>query len=210
MTARMHLVLAATYGTTPLGRPAWSALVDDIAARLEDVGSGSGSGAFSGLVGRLRDLDDPGPAIRVHGDYHLGQVMRTDGGWYVLDFEGEPARALDQRLAMASPMKDVTGMLRSLHYASRFALRERAGADADADDLERRATAWEQHNRAAFLEGYRAEDGIDVLLPPGDAAGIVADAYEIDKALYELAYERAYRPDWVEIPLTAVRRITAT
>ena len=102
----------------------------------------------------------------VHGDYHLGQVMRTDAGWYVLDFEGEPARPLDERIAPSSPLKDVTGMLRSFHYASRHALGERTAAEWPAL-LEPLADAWESHNRPAFLDGYSAY--------PGDPRGCSRD-----------------------------------
>ena len=93
--------------------------------------------------------------------------MRTDTGWYVLDFEGEPARPREERLRPSSPLKDVTGMLRSFHYAARFALGERA--DVELAELEPLAEVWEHHNRQAFLEGYREADGIDDLAPP-DAA----------------------------------------
>lgn len=199
VTARMHVVMARTFGTGRMDAGAWGALVDDVERRLGAVDLPDGMGA---AVGRLRDLDDGGPAIRVHGDYHLGQVMRTDAGWYVLDFEGEPARPLEERLVPTSPLKDVTGMLRSLHYATRVALRER-----DAEGLEARALAWERRNREAFLTGYHDEPGVADLLPPGRAEAVVADAFELDKALYELGYERAYRPDWVDIPLAAVTRL---
>src|SRR6202022_1791052 len=89
----------------------------------EEVGAAESA---HGILERLRKVRDPGPAIRVHGDYHLGQVMRTDTGWYVLDFEGEPARPMEERLRPTSPLKDVTGMVRSLHYAAHFVLLERA------------------------------------------------------------------------------------
>ena len=94
-------------------------------------------------------------------------------------------------------------MLRSFHYATRFALRERA--ESEVDQLSRRGQGWESHNRHAFLEGYRLTPGIDDLLPVEQVP--VLAAYELDKALYELAYERAYRPDWVDIPTDAIVRL---
>ena len=139
----------------------------------------------------------------MHGDYHLGQVMRTDEGWYVLDFEGEPARPIEERRRPTSALKDVAGMLRSLHYASMVAMFERDEEHTDE------AAAWEQRNREAFLTGY---------LPKARAAGVVPDdqastavvlaAFETEKALYELGYEQAHRPDWARIPLAALRRLS--
>lgn len=210
MTAQMHLAMARAFGVEAdrLGEGAYEALIDDVARRLESDAELLGNDlvvAARRVVERLRAVSEPGPALRVHGDYHLGQVMRTDAGWYVLDFEGEPARPVAERVAPASPAKDVSGMLRSFHYASRFALRERS--DNDQADLSRRARAWEEHNREAFVDGYRSTRGINALLP--QVPGSVLAAYELDKALYELDYERAYRPDWVEIPSAAVRRIVA-
>lgn len=213
MTARMHLAMADAFGVEPdrLGNGAYAALIDDVARRLDAVVLTLGNdlaGAAVTLIDRLRAVTDPGPALRVHGDYHLGQVMRTDTGWYVLDFEGEPARPVSERTEPASPAKDVTGMLRSFHYASRFALRELGGSERRNlvdPDLGGRARAWEDHNRKAFTDGYRSVAGVAALLPAGGAA--VMAAYELDKALYELDYERAYRPDWVDIPTEAVIRI---
>ena len=219
VTADMHRVLADTYGVDALGAERWAALVDDIEGRLGSLPAGAASG-HGPLLERLRALDASVPAIRVHGDYHLGQVMRTDTGWFVLDFEGEPARALDQRTAVASPFKDVTGMLRSFGYAARVALRDRLagspgaapGPDEGGPDLEARAEAWERHVRAAFLSGWMGGDVAD-LVPGGDPAGagatVVADAYELDKALYEYGYEQSYRPDWVAIPLAAIERLAS-
>ncbi|HWG73247.1 MAG TPA: phosphotransferase [Acidimicrobiales bacterium] len=214
MTAEMHLAMAAAFGVErrALAELWWPALLNSVEERLVRVGAEVGGGlpgAIAPFVGGLRAVGDPGPAIRVHGDYHLGQVMRTDSGWYVLDFEGEPARALEERVRPSSPLKDVAGMLRSLQYASRFVLGERA--DAEVAALVPRADAWEWHNRDAFLGGYRQAGGIDALLP-GDTPtwSAVLAAYEVDKALYELDYERAYRPDWASIPLGAVTRLLAS
>ena len=155
------------------------------------------------ILDELR-LADPGPAIRTHGDYHLGQVMRTDAGWYVLDFEGEPDRPLEERQRPTSPLRDVAGMLRSLHYASAVALTER-----DGDEFAEAAAAWEARNRQAFLDGYLPVGGQGrASCPPTEASvDAVLAAFELEKAVYELSYERAHRPDWEHIPLTALRRL---
>jgi maltokinase len=208
VTAEMHVALRDVFGQAQPtdARRAWRSLVDGLPARLERAGPGLADGAAP-LLERLRAVPDPGPAIRVHGDFHLGQVMRTDLGWYVLDFEGEPARPVEERLAPASPYKDVTGMLRSLHYASRHALVERA-VDDWADVLPA-AEAWEAHNRQAFLDGYRSHPRVGDLLPDPASSPAVMVGYELDKALYELDYERAHRPEWVSIPFDALERLVA-
>ncbi|MDP9072920.1 MAG: phosphotransferase, partial [Actinomycetota bacterium] len=208
MTAEMHLALADAFGveTGALRSVGWPALLDSIEDRLRTVVGAGWSGAPAQLLERLRSVDDPGPALRVHGDYHLGQVMRTDSGWYVLDFEGEPARPIHERTVHTAAYKDVTGMLRSFHYAAYFALLERE--DHEMAELSPLADAWEARNRAAFLDGYLDAPGIGVLLPERpDVRDSVALAFELDKALYELAYERAYRPGWIQIPSTAIQRL---
>ncbi len=145
--------------------------------------------------------------IRHHGDFHLGQVLKTDAGFAVIDFEGEPARSLESRRAKVCPLKDVAGMLRSFGYAAQAPL---IGQDpvsaAAADYLE----AWERATCAAFLEGYRATavPGKALFLPPTweDCLGII-HVYEVDKVLYELEYELRNRPEWLPIPLTGLRRL---
>ena len=162
------------------------------------------------MISALAIVDDlrraePGPAIRTHGDYHLGQVMRTDAGWYVLDFEGEPDRPLEERQRPTSPLRDVAGMLRSLHYASAVALAER-----DGPEFEQPAAAWEARNRQAFLDGYLPAATKGGILPADQASvDAVLAAFELEKAVYELAYERAHRPDWVHIPQAAISRLRA-
>jgi maltokinase len=207
MTAELHLALARAFPVDADGlQTGWAAFIDDIEARLHDeIGGGEQPDGLADLGGRLRAVGHAGPALRVHGDYHLGQVMRADGRWYVLDFEGEPARGLEERVRPSSAAKDVAGMLRSLDYASRFALRAREATQAAHDEA--CAHAWERHNRAAYLDGYLATDGIGALLAGPEDAEVVLAAFELDKALYELRYEQAYRPDWVDIPRSAIRRI---
>jgi maltokinase len=208
VTASMHLALADAFGVDREGFRAvgWTRLQDDLEARLRRVVGATWPGTPSDLLREIRTVTDPGPGIRVHGDYHLGQVMRTDTGWFVLDFEGEPARAMEERVAFTSPFKDVTGMLRSFQYAAHFVLLERE--DDQSEHLEHLAQAWEAHNRSSFLDGYLSTDGIDVLLPEGGpTSSAVSLAFELEKALYELAYEEAYRPEWAPIPASAIRRL---
>lgn len=206
MTAEMHEAMAEAFEVADraLAR-AWSGFVEALAAQVSllhpSLVEGSGP-----LFAALRAVRDPGPAVRVHGDYHLGQVMRTDGGWYVLDFEGEPARPLEKRLQPTSVLKDVAGMLRSLQYAARFVLDERNGEESSW--LEPMVRAWEDRNRRAFLRGYYDHKGIDSLLPvaPKDREAVRV-AFELEKAMYELAYEEAHRPGWARIPLAALHRL---
>ncbi len=210
VTAEMHLALARGFGFTKVKGADWADVMEDMVDRVLGAGAGSApdgvlrDGARR-IIARLREIPDPGPAIRVHGDYHLGQVLRTDAGWYVLDFEGEPARPLEERRRPSSPLKDVAGMLRSFHYAPAVARRER-----DEEALEDLAAAWEQRNRRAFLRGYLRTVEPGAILPPDpECVDVVLAAFELEKAVYELGYERAYRPDWEHIPLAALRRLTS-
>jgi maltokinase len=150
---------------------------------------------------RLRGLGHAGAGgrvIRTHGDYHLGQTLRTDRGWVVLDFEGEPARPLPQRRQKRSPLRDVAGMLRSFAYA------------ASASELQRGVSApegWEDRAREAFLGAYL--ENIDQrLLPHGQAnTERLLAIFELEKSVYELRYELNNRPDWVRIPVAGIARL---
>jgi maltokinase len=203
VTGEMHVALADAFGRHHADARAWAA---SIARQVDEVGPADGFDrqAAQAILEQLVELD-PGVAIRVHGDYHLGQVLRTDAGWYVLDFEGEPARSLEERRRHSSPLKDVAGMLRSFHYASAVGCRERN--DEALEDL---GAAWEVRNRNAFLRGYLRAAGSGGILPPDpECIDAVLAAFELEKAVYELGYERAYRPDWEPIPLAALRRLTS-
>ncbi|HWE54459.1 MAG TPA: phosphotransferase [Acidimicrobiales bacterium] len=210
VTAEMHVALSRAFAPAPteVARSGWAALIGGLPDRLAGAGRHLDRDLLEAarpMLEHLGTVTDPGPFIRVHGDYHLGQVMRTDLGWFVLDFEGEPAKSVDDRIVPASPFKDVTGMLRSFHYASRHALMERAVPDWA--DMIPTARAWESHNRQAFLDGYLGHADVAALLPDTPASAAVMTAYELDKALYELEYELSYRPDWVAIPLDALERL---
>jgi maltokinase len=152
--------------------------------------------------GAVRELADGGMAIRVHGDYHLGQLLRTDQGWIMLDFEGEPRRPLAERRAHSSPLNDVAGMLRSFDYAAAVELRERTPpGEVVSPTLERHGDEWVAVNRAAFWGAYTAAVAGSGLLPSGDGARTLLRAFELRKGVYEVIYELGHRPDWVSIPL---------
>ena len=159
-------------------------------------------------LGRVDDLSASGLRTRVHGDYHLGQVLRSRGDFVILDFEGEPARSLLERRAKQSPMKDVAGMLRSFSYAAYSGLmRVLTRRPGDADRLEPWARLWEQSVSSAFLQAYRltmkAAGNLMVPIAP-EAFERLLEIYVLDKALYELMYELNNRPAWVRIPLAGI------
>jgi maltose alpha-D-glucosyltransferase/alpha-amylase len=161
---------------------------------------------------RLARLLGPGPAglrIRVHGDYHLGQVLDTGRDFAIIDFEGEPGRPLPERRIKRSPLVDVAGMLRSFSYAASGTLIQRADAGAvrpeDVARLDPWAQAWTAWASAAFLGGYRTVVGAGPILPAADADwAALLDAFLLQKALYELEYEVNNRPAWVGIPLRGI------
>ncbi len=196
-TAAMHVAMAEAFGRASGDTEEWA---DDIEAQARR--------ALGDVVPALAVLEelrlaDAGPAIRAHGDYHLGQVMRTDAGWYILDFEGEPDRPLEERRRRTSPLRDVAGMLRSLHYASSVARAER-----DGNEFDESAEAWEARNRQAFLDGYLPAAAKAGILPADQSSvDAVLAAFELEKAVYELAYERSHRPEWEHIPVAALRRL---
>jgi maltose alpha-D-glucosyltransferase/alpha-amylase len=159
-------------------------------------------------LGRVSDLSSSGLRTRVHGDYHLGQVLRSRGDFVILDFEGEPARSLIERRAKQSPMKDVAGMLRSFSYAAYSGLiRVLIRRPGDADRLEPWARLWEQSVCGAFLRAYRLtmKGSGSLLVPPAaEPFEQLLEIYVLDKALYELMYELNNRPAWVRIPLAGI------
>jgi maltokinase len=146
----------------------------------------------------LTHAGSTGKVIRTHGDYHLGQTMLADRGWIVLDFEGEPARALPERRRKRSPLRDVAGMMRSFAYA------------ASASEILRGVLPpedWESRARDEFLDAY-LDSADPSLLPPGrHGVEQLLSVFELEKAVYELRYELNNRPDWVRIPVAGILRL---
>ena len=154
--------------------------------------------------------DDLGMLIRVHGDYHLGQVLRrSSGDFAVIDFEGEPSRSLEERREKTSPLKDVAGMLRSFAYAA-ATLAMGVEKSLDMPTRELRSARWERDVRGAFLSGYlgNADDDAPGILPEEtEHVHLLIALFEAEKAFYELTYELNNRPDWVGIPMRGISKL---
>jgi maltose alpha-D-glucosyltransferase/alpha-amylase len=139
---------------------------------------------------------------RVHGDYHLGQVLWTGEDFIIIDFEGEPGRPLSQRRFKRNPLRDVAGMLRSIEYASVAGLRGGRRRAEDLPLLEVWSRAWSQWVSASFLGGYLDRVAGTRIVPPSDTdLDLLLRFFLFEKVVYEIGYELNNRPDWVEIPL---------
>jgi maltose alpha-D-glucosyltransferase/alpha-amylase len=157
-------------------------------------------------IGALSDQVPLGLKIRIHGDYHLGQVLVTRNDFVIIDFEGEPGHSLEQRSAKQSPLRDVAGMLRSFSYVQHSALRNVAHDETEGARLAPLARAWEVEVRAAFLSAYDAAARDAKLYAPEalQAGKGLVGLFELEKALYELRYELGNRPGWAGIPLQGI------
>jgi maltokinase len=206
-TARVHQDLASALPTGRLSEQESAALAAGMVERLEATAQRVPAlrphvdALRSALVDAAR-LHSEQQVQRVHGDYHLGQVVRTIHGWILLDFEGEPTRPLSQRRAMTSALKDVAGMLRSFDYAAHHQLTIAVPEGAESSTMPARAAEWAERNRDAFCAGYA-----DAAEADPREQGVLLRAFEIDKAVYEVAYEAANRPSWLQIPLAACARL---
>ena len=209
-TAEVHALMARTLPTATAGRAEIEAAARQLHDRLDAALAvvpdlEPFAPALRRAYDEVAERTTPVPVQRVHGDYHLGQVLRTQDGWVLLDFEGEPARPLAERVALMSPLRDVAGMLRSFDYAARHLLAEREHLAGEEPQLAYRATEWAERNREAFCDGYARAAGSD----PRDEQ-VLLRAFELDKAVYEVVYEARNRPGWLSIPLASIERLGAT
>jgi maltose alpha-D-glucosyltransferase / alpha-amylase len=157
---------------------------------------------------RLLDRRTNAAKIRIHGDYHLGQLLYTGKDFVILDFEGEPARPLSERKLKRSALRDVAGMMRSFQYAAYSALWQPAMRKEDVPFLERWADLWYRHMGSVFLQNYLETTGDAIFIPQNsEDLQIMLEAYLLDKAVYEVGYELNNRPSWVVIPVRGIKHV---
>ena len=214
-TGQVHDSLASAFPSDEWGRDDLKSLSDAMRTRLDHAAAVVPELApFADGLRRIYDevesIESKVVVQRIHGDYHLGQTLRTVLGWKIVDFEGEPAKPLEERMRPDSGWRDVAGMLRSFDYAAHA-----VENDVDVDDEARvqiayRAAEWASRNQREFLAGYVKASGRTVGGSLSDEQRVLLDAYQADKAVYETVYEARNRPTWIGIPLGAIERITTT
>jgi len=170
-------------------------------------------------VAAVKDVKIAAMRSRVHGDFHLGQVLYTGKDFVIIDFEGEPTRSINERRLKRSPLKDVAGMVRSFHYAAYSALYGHGGRGQspgvirpeDLPTLEPWARFWHTWVGATYMRAYReAVAGAPFMPRTDDELKMLMNIYLMEKAIYELAYELNHRPDWVKIPLLGLLDLMET
>ncbi len=226
-TAELHLALASggegsAFSREPLTPEGLATLVDtvegEVSATLDRLAGHAASlpegsrdlahevlDRRQGIQKRLEALRGRTPSggiCRIHGDYHLGQVLVVETDVLIIDFEGEPARSLAERTAKTSPLRDVAGMLRSFDYALWTILRRRIEFGADPSRTMAHVSSWRRATQGVFLDAYRATAEGSTLHPSDpEFERDLLDLFLIQKAAYEVGYEMAMRPDWIDIPL---------
>ncbi|MCF3936578.1 maltose alpha-D-glucosyltransferase [Acuticoccus sp. M5D2P5] len=232
-TAELHLALAADE-TSPAFRP--EPITADDLAKWADDATAEADALFARLDAHMAHLPEDaaedaralieqreavkarfdevrtaapsGHKSRIHGDYHLGQVLVAQDDLVVIDFEGEPTRSLDERRAKSSPLRDVAGMLRSFDYAAAMALsRWRDTHEVNAEEARVKALAWRDASRRDFLAAYL--DTLGDAAPADELTAALLDLFTLQKAIYEIGYELSNRPAWVRIPLAGVMDVLA-
>lgn len=189
VTAELHDALAAGFGTrlaAPTDLEGWSRRAEALLGQVADLDElAPALRAELAVLGAARQA----PLTRIHGDLHVGQVLRSPAGYRVIDFEGEPTRPPDERRALDSPLRDVASMVRSFDNLARWTLRGNPAGDETA------ARAWVEEARARFLDAYARCRPID---------GELLRALEVEKAVYELAYAASFLPEWAEVARPAL------
>jgi maltose alpha-D-glucosyltransferase/alpha-amylase len=166
-------------------------------------------GTLADRLGELLPASLDTVKIRHHGDFHLGQMLIVKDDVFIIDFEGEPRRSIEERRRKAPAARDVAGLIRSIDYSATAAL-ERAlqSAPDENSKLARALDKWREHSVAAFLAAYRRSLGDAKLWPRAvDDADRLLDFFLLEKAFYEIEYELAHRPDWLRVPLAGTWRI---
>ncbi|MFJ7751645.1 1,4-alpha-glucan branching protein GlgB [Arthrobacter sp. NPDC097144] len=216
VTGRIHRQLAEAFGSQPPSPAERAEFLESLENRIrwawKEARSyvGEYDEPLEHLLQQIANLQELPNLQRIHADYHLGQVLKSGShGWLVLDFEGEPLRPAAQRSVPDAPLRDVVGMLRSIDYAAGVALVEAAddtdGAGTSSRDQQRRgleAARWAANASEAFLRGYEKETGTQI-----NRSDPLYLALWLDKALYEVVYEIRNRPNWIRVPVAAVRQI---
>lgn len=210
-TAEVHLALARALPTVTLGRAQVELIAEGMADRLDTAAKAVPAlqpyaPALRTTFEALADLgrgEGTWTAQRVHGDLHLGQCLRSPAGeWSLIDFEGEPSRPLAERRLPQPPVRDVAGMLRSFDYAA-CSLPEALDSVRAGGTPTPSAPGWAGDCRAAYCAGYAEISGRDPRMDP-----VLLRAYETDKAVYEVFYEARHRPEWLPVPLAAIKRLS--